>query len=63
MMQGDTGAMPVMLEMALEKDAVALNYFRGMPPDEQRRFVRGVPDLRDGDGVQAYVATLHGCIG
>jgi len=55
--------MPVMLEMALEKDAVALNYFRGMPPDEQRRFVRGVPDLRDGDGVQAYVATLHGCIG
>ncbi len=61
-MQGYEGAMPVMLEMALAKDAVALNYFRGMPYDQQQRFVKGAAGLDDGGAVQAYVAALHGRI-
>ena len=48
--------------MALAKDAVALNYFRGMPYDQQQHFVKGAAGLDDGGAVQAYVAALHGHI-
>ncbi|NLU23302.1 MAG: hypothetical protein GXW99_01000 [Clostridiales bacterium] len=62
-MQGYEGTVPVMLEMALQKNKVALNYFMGMPYEEQQHFVAEAPANEDGAAMQDYVRLLTGRIG
>ena len=50
------------LGMALANNPVAMNYFMGMSPDEQRRFVEGTNQIRSKAEMQYYVNSLAGTI-
>ena len=52
--------LPLGLSMALAKDAVAVNYFNGLAPREQKAFVDGTRDLHSAEQMQDYVARLSG---
>ncbi len=54
--------LPLGLSMALAKDPVAMNYFNGLSPEEQKAFVDGTRHLRSGEELQDYVARLTGNI-
>ena len=52
--------LPLGLSMALAKDPVAMNYFNGLSPKEQKAFVEGTRELRSAGQMQDYVAQLSG---
>ena len=54
--------LPQGLSMALAKDPAAMNYFNGLSPEEQKRFVEGTKELRSTEQMQDYVARLTGNI-
>ena len=54
--------LPLGLSMALAKDPVAMNYFNGLSPEEQKTFVDGTRHLRSAEEMQDYVARLNGNI-
>ena len=51
-----------MLEMALQKNKVALNYFMGMPYEAQKMFVEGAKNVSTAGEMRTYVAGLTGNI-
>jgi hypothetical protein len=61
-MQGFEGEVPLGLEMELAKDAVALNYFMGMPYEAQKMFVEGAKNVSTAGEMRTYVAGLTGNI-
>ena len=54
--------LPMGLGMALANNPVAMNYFMGMSPDEQRQFVEGTHQIRSKAEMQHYVNSLGGRI-
>lgn len=54
--------LPLGLSMALAKDAVAMNYFNGLSPEEQNAFVEGSREMLSADQMQNYVSQLSGNI-
>lgn len=54
--------LPMGLGMALANNPVAMNYFMGMSPDEQRQFVEGTHQIRSKAEMQHYVNSLTGRI-
>lgn len=62
MMDSYLEELPMGLGMALANNPVAMNYFMGMSPDEQRRFVEGTNQIRSKSEMQYYVNSLTGRI-
>lgn len=54
--------LPMGLGMALANNPVAMNYFMGMSPEEQRQFVEGTHQIRSKAEMQHYVNSLTGRI-
>lgn len=54
--------LPMGLSMALARNPVALNYFNGLSPQEQKSFIDGTHRLRSREEMQRYVDALPGNI-
>ena len=54
--------LPLGLSMALAKDPIAMNYFNGLSPEEQKAFVERTRELQSARQMQDYVAQLYGNI-
>ncbi|MBR5217240.1 MAG: YdeI/OmpD-associated family protein [Oscillospiraceae bacterium] len=50
------------LSMALAKNPVAMNYFNGLSPEEQKAFVEGTHQLHSAKEMRQYVNSLCGNI-
>ena len=54
--------LPMGLSMALARNQVALNYFNGLSPQEQKSFIDGTHRLQSREEMQRYVDALPGNI-
>ena len=54
--------LPMGLSMALAKNPVAMNYFNGLSPEEQKAFVEGTHQLHSAKEMRQYVNSLCGNI-
>lgn len=54
--------LPMGLSMALARNPVAMNYFNGLSPQEQKAFIDGTHRLQSREEMQRYVDALPGNI-